>query len=176
LARRAKCTRQPRSCWQLCQIFTDLKKFTDRLSNKALLITLSITPTPPHTHTHTRLTALCPGLPRDSEWQWHQLGHMQVYTLLQTDNHANSPSLPVFTGRMPFLPTNQQRQSTEGISTIPPHLKYVATLSCNLPLIACLLTLTQSCVATYARSGGIFNTLYVADGPRHATILGRSSE
>jgi len=26
---------------------------------------------------------------RDSEWQWHQLGHMQVCTLLQTDNHAS---------------------------------------------------------------------------------------
>ena len=26
--------------------------------------------------------------PRDSEWQWHQLGHMQVCTSLQTDNHA----------------------------------------------------------------------------------------
>ena len=24
---------------------------------------------------------------RDSEWQWHQLGHMQVYTLLQTAPH-----------------------------------------------------------------------------------------
>jgi len=28
---------------------------------------------------------------RDSEWQWHQLGHMQVCTSLQTDNHASSP-------------------------------------------------------------------------------------
>ena len=28
---------------------------------------------------------------RDSEWQWHQLGHMQVCTLLQTDNHASTP-------------------------------------------------------------------------------------
>jgi len=27
---------------------------------------------------------------RDSEWQWRQLGHMQVCTLLQTDNHANT--------------------------------------------------------------------------------------
>jgi len=26
---------------------------------------------------------------RDSEWQWHQLGHVQVCTLLQTDNHAS---------------------------------------------------------------------------------------
>jgi len=30
---------------------------------------------------------------RDSEWQWHQLGHMQVCTLLQTDNHASTPPL-----------------------------------------------------------------------------------
>ena len=51
---------------------------------------------------------------RDSEWQWHQLGHMQVCTSLQTDNHANTPPLSFFTGRMPFLPPNQQRQSTEG--------------------------------------------------------------
>ena len=28
---------------------------------------------------------------RVSEWQWHQLGHMQVCTLLQTDNHASTP-------------------------------------------------------------------------------------
>ena len=51
---------------------------------------------------------------RDSEWQWHQLGHMQVCTSLQTDNHDSTPPL-FFTGRMPFLPPNQQRQSTEGI-------------------------------------------------------------
>jgi len=30
---------------------------------------------------------------RDSEWQWHQQGHMQVCTLLQTDNHANTTPL-----------------------------------------------------------------------------------
>jgi len=29
---------------------------------------------------------------RDSEWQWHQLGHMQVCTSLQTDNHAHPGS------------------------------------------------------------------------------------
>jgi len=52
---------------------------------------------------------------RDSEWQWHQLGHMQVCTLLQTDNHASTSLLSFFTGRMPFLPPNQQCQSTEGI-------------------------------------------------------------
>jgi len=30
---------------------------------------------------------------RDSEWQWHHLGHMQVCTSLQTDNHTSTPPL-----------------------------------------------------------------------------------
>ena len=30
---------------------------------------------------------------RDSEWQWHQLGDMQVCTSLQTDNHASTSRL-----------------------------------------------------------------------------------
>jgi len=28
---------------------------------------------------------------RDSEWQWHQLGLMQVCTSLQIDNYASTP-------------------------------------------------------------------------------------
>jgi len=51
---------------------------------------------------------------RDSEWQWHQLGHMQVSTLLQTDNHTSTTPLCFFTGQVPFLPPNLQHQSTEG--------------------------------------------------------------
>ena len=43
---------------------------------------------------------------RDSEWQWHQLEHMQVCISLQTANHASTPPLSFFTGRMPFLPPN----------------------------------------------------------------------
>ena len=53
---------------------------------------------------------------RDSEWQWHQLGYMQVCTSLQTDNHASNPPLSFFTGRMPFLRPNQQCQSTEAVT------------------------------------------------------------
>jgi len=30
---------------------------------------------------------------RDSEWQWHQLGHMQACSSLQTDNHTSTPPL-----------------------------------------------------------------------------------
>ena len=83
----------------------------------------------PHTHTHPfngplsgttrvswyqkRKTDLDFTEARDSEWQWHPLGHTQVCTLLQTDNHASTSLLSVFTGRMPFLPPNQQRHSTE---------------------------------------------------------------
>jgi len=47
---------------------------------------------------------------------------MQVCTSLQTDDHAIIPPLSFFTGRMPFLPPNQQRQSTEG-NNILTHLK-----------------------------------------------------
>jgi len=39
---------------------------------------------------------------------------MQVCTSLQTDNHASTPRVSFFTGRTPFLPPNQQHQSTEG--------------------------------------------------------------
>jgi len=65
--------------------------------------------------THTRLTALFPDYrvsryqkgktnldfteARDSEWQWHQLGHMQVCTSLLTDNHASTPPLSFLQAR-----------------------------------------------------------------------------
>jgi len=51
---------------------------------------------------------------RDGEWQWHQLGYMQVCASLKTDNHVSTSSLSFFTDWMPFLPPNQQRQSTDG--------------------------------------------------------------
>jgi len=44
---------------------------------------------------------------RDSEWQWHQLDHMKVCTLLQTDNHASTPPLSFLqTGCPSCRPTN----------------------------------------------------------------------
>ena len=66
-------------------------------------------PTYTHTHTHTfngplsrttRVSRYQKGKTnldfteaRDRERQWHQLGHMQVCTSLQTDNHANTSPL-----------------------------------------------------------------------------------
>jgi len=75
-----------------------------------------------NTYTHPRLTALYRGLPgwagtrkaktnldfteaRDGEWQWHQLGHMQVCTSLQADNHASTPPLSFY--RPDALPVTQ---------------------------------------------------------------------
>jgi len=43
----------------------------------------------------------------DSEWQWHQLGHMQVCISLQIDNHANTPPLVFLQAGCPsWHPTN----------------------------------------------------------------------
>jgi len=42
---------------------------------------------------------------RDSDWQWHQLGRMQVCTLLQTDNHASTPPLIFY--RLDAIPVAQ---------------------------------------------------------------------
>ena len=44
---------------------------------------------------------------RDSERQWHQLGRMQVCTLLQTDNHTSTSSLSFLQAGCPSCcPTN----------------------------------------------------------------------
>jgi len=41
------------------------------------------------------------------EWQWHQLGHMQVCTSLQTDNHDSTSPLSFLQAGCPFChPTN----------------------------------------------------------------------
>ena len=85
-----------------------------------------------HTHTHTRLTAFFPGLP-----SWAGTRKVKpIWILLKQETVSGSgsgiswaicksaprsrqittpaPHHSVFTGRMPFLPPNQQRQSTEG--------------------------------------------------------------
>jgi len=78
----------------------------------AALISI-ITPQHTHTHTHAPLNDPLSGTARvnryqkgstnldftearDSEWQWHQLGHMQVCTSLQTDNHASTSPLSFY--------------------------------------------------------------------------------
>ena len=56
-----------------------------------------ITHTHAHTNTHTKgKTNLDSTEARDSEWQWNQLGRMQVCTSLQTDNQTSTPTAQFF--------------------------------------------------------------------------------
>jgi len=84
-------------------------------------------------NTHTRLTALCPGLPRCAGTRKVK----PIWILLKQETVSGSdiswaicksaprsrqitrlaPHRSDFTGRMPFLPPNQQRQSIEGTLT-----------------------------------------------------------
>ena len=83
-----------------------------------------------HTHTHpfsgplsgtTRVSQYQKGKTnldfteaRDSEWQWHQLDHMQVCTSLQTDNHTSNPPLSFLQARCPSCrPTNSVKALKE---------------------------------------------------------------
>jgi len=56
---------------------------------------------------------------RDSEWHWHQLGHMQVCTSLQIDNHASTPSLSFLQAGCPSCrPANSIKALKAKSSTI----------------------------------------------------------
>jgi len=61
---------------------------------------------------------------RDSEWQWHQLGHIQVCTLLQTDNHASTPPLSFLQARCPSChPTNSIKALKASKTTYKENIK-----------------------------------------------------
>ena len=98
----------------------------------------------PHTHTHpfngplsrtTWVSRYQKGITnldftgaRDSEWQWHQMGHMQVCTSLQTYNHASTPPLSFLQAGCPScLPTNSVK-------------------ALKLTSKACLITITVTCI------------------------------
>jgi len=59
-----------------------------------------------HTHAHANVHTPPFNLDfteaRESEWQWHQQGHMQVCTSLQRDNHATTPPLSFLQAGCPY--------------------------------------------------------------------------
>jgi len=95
------------------QLPLTLQQYAESLSNKKN-----------NTHTHTRFSGPLSRTnqvsqyqkgktnmdfteARDCEWQWHLLGHMQVCTSLQTDNHASTPPLNFLQAGCPSChPTN----------------------------------------------------------------------
>ena len=98
------------------------QKHTENKQNEQICLT--------HTHTHpfnshfsrtTRVSRYQKGKTnvdfteaKVSEWQWHQLGHMQVCTSLQTDNHTSTPSLSFLqAGCSSCRPTNSVKALKE---------------------------------------------------------------
>jgi len=51
---------------------------------------------------------------RDSDWQWHQLGHMQICTLTQTHNHASIPPLSFLQAGFPSCHPNNSVKALNG--------------------------------------------------------------
>jgi len=82
---------------------------------------------------------------RDSEWQWHQLGHMQVCTPLQTDNHASTPPLSFLQAGCPSCrPTNSVKALKQSTQT---HMSdyYFVTESEVLYIFICQLCVSVLC-------------------------------
>ena len=77
---------------------------------------------------------------RDSEWQWHQLGHMQVCTSLQADNHARTPPLSFLqAGCSSCHPTNSVKALKVGKTNT------VKTVKLSLLDCCCLETYIAGC-------------------------------
>jgi len=66
---------------------------------------------------------------RDSEWQWHQLVHIQVCTSIQADNHTSTLPLSFLQAGCPSCRPTNGVKSTEGL---PPALNmeiwYIAVI------------------------------------------------
>jgi len=52
---------------------------------------------------------------RDSEWQWHPLGYMQVCTSLQTDNYASTPPLSFLQAACPSCQSTNRVKALKAI-------------------------------------------------------------
>jgi len=81
-----------------------------------------------------------------------------------------------------YSPVNKIHSDTKPfliwLLTTQPHIKYVATLPCNLPLIACFadINVSHGSVATYARCDGMFNIHLTANSLRNLPVkkIGKS--
>jgi len=69
---------------------------------------------------------------RDREWQWHQLDHMQVCTLLQTDSHSSTSPLSFLQAGCPSCyPTNSIKALKEEHSAMSSLNKYPTSTVSN---------------------------------------------
>jgi len=100
-------------CCYVCQTLRNLLVFFALFSTSEFIlcyITHTLTSIPFNSRYQKGKTNLDFTEARDSEWQWHQLGHVQVCTLLQTDNHASTPPLSFLqAGFSSWRPTNSDK-------------------------------------------------------------------
>ena len=94
---------------------------------------------------------------------------------LATDNHASTSPLSFFTGRMPFLPPNQQHQSTEGIEALKDHIQLLEIpwiLKLLLEILEISWNLVDAPLTSFIISSVIFahrvisSTLYIGKSSR----------
>ena len=99
-----------------------------------------------HTHTHTfndpftrttRVSRYQKGFTggRDSEWQWHQLGHVQVCTLLQADNHTSTPPLSFLHAGCPSCHPTNSVKAEKAVTLVPDFSILVHTSSISVLLL-----------------------------------------
>jgi len=78
---------------------------------------------------------------RDREWQWHQLGILQVCISLQTDNHASTPPLCFLQAGCPSCcPTNSVKALKAGH-----YYQLIITIMHGAPEAQCYPPLDNSC-------------------------------
>jgi len=61
---------------------------------------------------------------KESEWQWHQLGHVQVCMSLQTDNHASILPITFLQAGCPSFGPNNSIKALKAYPTAYIHCKY----------------------------------------------------
>jgi len=71
---------------------------------------------------------------RDSEWQWHQLGRMQVCASLQTDNHASTPPLSFLQAGCPSC------RPTNSVNALKAQYTTLSYISCTFNCLQCFET------------------------------------
>jgi len=86
----------------------------------------------------------------------------------------------IFTNYKKYTHTLSNKPFLICVLKTPPHLKYAATLTCNLSLMACFadINVSQSRVATYARCAGMFNIHLTANLVRNLAVknIGKSAK
>jgi len=85
---------------------------------------------------------------RDSEWQWHRLGHMQVCNSLQTDNHASTPPLNFLQAGCPFCHPANSVKALKALRWHGTHCQNAYVTLCSAPVFLAVYSICSSSQST----------------------------